>query len=114
MKFIDKGPRMSQAVAGSGIVATAGQVGAGEEGVDAQTKLILKNIDRLLSECNSDKSRILYATIWLTDMANYDLFNAVWDKWIDPGCPPARACVTSELAKPDWLVEVQVFALTRD
>lgn len=114
MKFIEKGPRMSQAVTGNGIVATAGQVGAGEEGVAAQTQLILKNIDRLLDECNSDKSRILYATIWLTDMANYDTFNAIWDKWIDPECPPARACVASELAKPEWLVEVQVFALARN
>jgi enamine deaminase RidA (YjgF/YER057c/UK114 family) len=32
--------------------------------------------------------------------------NSVYDKWIDPTCPPARACVEGRLADPDIRVEM--------
>ena len=50
-------------------------------------------IDRLLSEAGTDKTRILSATIYLAEMSDYAAMNAVWDKWIDPSDPPARATI---------------------
>jgi enamine deaminase RidA (YjgF/YER057c/UK114 family) len=72
---------------------------------------VLSNIDVLLAEANSNKGRILSATIGLTDMAAFSDMNEVWEAWIVPGAPPARAAVASpELASQDFKLEVSVIA----
>jgi len=109
IKRIQTGPRMSQAVIHGNTVYTAGQVASGAT-VTEQTSAILAQIDALLAEAGSDKSKLLSATIWITDMANFAEMNAVWDAWVSQGNTPARACVESKLAKPDFLVEVGVIA----
>ncbi|MBA1157811.1 Rid family hydrolase [Microvirga mediterraneensis] len=75
-----------------------------------QTRDILGQIEQSLAEIGSDKSRLLQATIWLADIAFYDEMNAVWDAWVVPGQAPARACVESKLADPDYKLEIQVVA----
>ncbi|MDF2689182.1 MAG: hypothetical protein K0Q80_2147, partial [Microvirga sp.] len=50
------------------------------------------------------------ATIWLADIAFYDEMNTVWDAWVIPGQAPARVCVESRLADPDYKLEIQVTA----
>jgi len=107
---LDSGPRMSQAVVHGNTVYLAGQVGAPGESVTAQTKAILKSIEDLLGRCGSDKSKILQATIWLESMADFAEMNAVWDAWVDPANPPARACGESRLATPDYKVEIIIVA----
>ena len=101
--------RMSQTVVHGDTVYLAGQVGNGDS-VAAQTKDMLSEVDRLLASVGSDKSRILSATIWMADMTQVDGMNAVWDAWIDPANPPARACVESRLVAPEFLVEVMIIA----
>src|SRR3546814_1249405 len=80
---IQSGARMSQAVVHGDTVYLAGQVGAPGESVTNQTQAILGQIEALLAEAGSDKSKILSATIWLADMADFPEMNAVWDKWVD-------------------------------
>ena len=105
------GPRMSQAVEYNGVVYLAGQVGDDQKADTAtQTKQILANIDKLLAECGSDKSKLLWAQLWVTDMRNFAAMNEVWDAWIDPANPPVRAGLCSALAAPDWKVEIMVMA----
>ena len=106
---IEPGARMSQAVVHNGIVYLAGQVGEGAD-VTAQCKDALASIDRLLAEAGSDKSRLLTTTIWLADMADFAAMNAVWDAWVDPADPPARATGEAKLATPDYFVEFIVTA----
>jgi enamine deaminase RidA (YjgF/YER057c/UK114 family) len=104
---------VSQAVIHNGIVYLAGQVATGARGgsVAEQTKDVLSNIDVLLAEANSNKGRILSATIGLTDMAAFSDMNEVWEAWIVPGAPPARAAVASpEVASQDFKLEVSVIA----
>ncbi len=109
---LHKGPRMSQAVKHAGLVYLAGQVAQGAPGgtVKAQTSDILAAIDRLLAEAGSSKSKLLSATIWLADIGTFAQMNEVWDAWVDPANPPARACVESKLAAPQFTVEIQVVA----
>lgn len=107
---LDPGPRMSQAVIHGDTVYLAGQVGAPGESVTVQTKAILASIDALLARAGSDKSKILSATIWLADMASFGEMNAVWDAWVDPANPPARATGEAKLATPDYRVEIIVVA----
>jgi len=102
--------RMSQAVVHNDTVYLAGQVCKGED-VAAQTTGILSQIDALLAETGSDKTRILSATIWLTSMDHFAAMNAVWDAWVPAGQAPARACVESpRLATPDFVVEIGIVA----
>jgi enamine deaminase RidA (YjgF/YER057c/UK114 family) len=107
---LDAGARMSQAVIHGDTVYLAGQVGAPGESVTAQTQAVLASIESLLARCGSDKSRILSATIWLADMADFGEMNAVWDKWIDGKDAPARATGEAKLATPDYRVEIIVVA----
>ncbi len=106
------GPRMSQAVIHGGLVYLAGQVANNAAGgsVADQTLDIVKRIDELLAEAGSDKSRILSANVWLTDIGTFSEMNSVWDAWVAPGSTPARACVEAKLAAPEFTVEIMVVA----
>lgn len=113
LKRIQVGPRMSQAVIHGDTLYLAGQVALAAPGgsVTDQTKNILDRIDALLGEAGSDKSKLITATIWLSDMGDFNEMNAVWDAWVAPGDTPCRACVESaKLASPDFTVEIQVIA----
>ncbi|HLT02459.1 MAG TPA: RidA family protein [Geminicoccaceae bacterium] len=106
------GPRMSQCVVHGNMVYTAGQVAQNARGasVAEQTRDILATIDKLLAQAGTDKSKLLTANIWLADISTFDEMNQVWDAWVTPGNPPARACVESKLAHPDYTVEIMVTA----
>ncbi|WP_380877061.1 hypothetical protein ACFB49_11280 [Sphingomonas sp. DBB INV C78] len=110
IRRLEAGPRMSQAVIHGNTVYLAGQVGAPGESVTIQTRAVLREIDDLLAEAGTDKSKILSATIWLADMATFGEMNAVWDAWVDPANAPARATGESKLATPDYKVEIIVIA----
>jgi enamine deaminase RidA (YjgF/YER057c/UK114 family) len=107
------GPRMSQVVIHNKTVYLAGQVASGAPGksVSEQTKDVLANIDALLAEAGTDKSKLLSATIWLTDMGTFAQMNEVWDAWVVSGAAPARATVVSpQLAAPEFAIEIAVIA----
>ncbi len=111
IKRLKSGPRMSQAVIHGNTVYLAGQVAADPvASVAEQTKQVLAQIDQLLKEAGSDKSKLLQANIWLTDMGRFAEMNSVWDQWVSPGNTPARATVQSALAAPQYLVEIMVVA----
>ena len=104
------GPRMSQAVIYNNIVHLAGQIGAPGEDAAAQTKAVLASIDALLAEAGTDRSRLLTATIWLADMADFAAMNTVWEDWIGGADAPTRATGEVRLATPDYKVEIIVTA----
>ena len=107
IKRHDVGPRLSQAVVHGDTVYLAGMVAA-DPSADAkgQTQQILKKIDDLLAAAGTSKSKLLSATIWLADMRYFDDMNSVWDAWMDPANPPARATVEARLAAPKYFVEI--------
>lgn len=113
IKRIGVGARMSEAVCYNGIVWLAGQVGKPGGSVAQQTADCLAEVDRILAEAGTDKTRVLSAQIWLADIATFGEMNAVWDKWVAPGNTPARATGEAKLATPDYLVEVIVTAALR-
>jgi len=78
--------------------------------ITAQTENLLASVERLLAQAGSDKSRLLMATIYLADMADYSAMNAVWDAWLPEGSAPARACVQARLANPGFRVEIVLTA----
>ena len=110
IKRLGTGARMSEAVCYNGIVWLAGQVGTPGESVADQTRTCLAEVDRILAEVGTDKTRILSAQIWLADMADFAAMNGVWDAWVPQGHTPARATGEAKLAAPGYLVEVIVTA----
>jgi enamine deaminase RidA (YjgF/YER057c/UK114 family) len=108
----EAGPRLSRAVVHGDTVYLAGIVDdtpAGKSTTE-QTRNILAQIDSLLAKAGTDKSKLLTANVWLTDMANFAEMNAVWETWISSGNAPARATVEAKLASPDRKVEIMVVA----
>ena len=105
------GKRLSETVVHNGTVYLAGQVAAdGKQDITGQAKRVLAQIDSLLAEVGSDKTKILSATIFLPSMADFPALNAVWETWVPTGHCPARATVEAKLAGPEYKVEIQVIA----
>jgi enamine deaminase RidA (YjgF/YER057c/UK114 family) len=93
----------------NGVVYTAGQVAEDlSQDVRGQTEQVLKAIDEVLAQAGTDKSKILSANIWLTDIRNREHMNKIWLAWVDPHNLPARATVEAKLADPRMLVEISV------
>ena len=106
---IDAGARMSSAVVHGNTVYLAGLTADDTKAdVKGQTKQILDKIDALLAKAGTDKSKVLSANIWLTDIATWSQMNEVWDAWVAPGNTPARATVEAKLAAPGLKVEIMV------
>jgi enamine deaminase RidA (YjgF/YER057c/UK114 family) len=103
---------MSSAIIHEGRVFLAGKVAERSKGrsVREQTADILSEIDAVLKRAGTDKTRILTANIWLSDIATFGEMNAVWDAWVVPGRTPARATVEAKLAAPEYKVEIMVTA----
>lgn len=105
------GKRLSEMVIHDNTIYLAGQV-ADDAKADAasQVRQVLSQIDKLLAEAGSDKTKILSATIFLPSMADFPALNAGWEAWVPAGHCPARATVEAKLAAPDYKVEIQIIA----
>ena len=81
-----------------------------EADATAQTANALAAIDMLLAQLGSDKSRVLDATIFLADGADFEAMNAAWDAWVVPGKAPVRCTVQAKLMHPQYRVEIKIVA----
>src|SRR4029077_3519338 len=105
------GPRMSRCVVRDNTVYLAGLTASdATQDIKGQTKQILDKIDGYLAQAGTNKSNLLSANLWIKDMALFADMNSVWNVWVDPENPPARACVRADLARPEVLVEILVTA----
>ena len=109
---IETSERLSQAVVHNGIAYIAGQVARDTPGVSAaeQTQNILDRTEALLITAGTDKSRLLTAQVWISDIRYFDEMNQVWNAWLPSGEAPTRACVESRLAATHYFVEISVTA----
>lgn len=101
--------RSSKIVKHNGVAYLTGQVGDGDT-ITEQAVDCLGRVDALLTEAGSSREQMLRATVWLSDMAYFAEFNAVWNDWVPSGHAPARACGEARLAREILKVEVIVTA----
>lgn len=108
----ETGPRMSQIVVHGETVYLAGIVADAtkDKSVREQTAEILATIDKYLAQVGSDKTKILSAQIFLSDISTFADMNMAWDSWVPKGHTPARATTESKLAAPAYKVEIMVIA----
>ncbi len=103
--------RMSKIVKHNGTAYLCGQVAKDRNGdIRTQTIGMLEKVEELLESIGSGRDKILSATIYLADMADFKEMNEVWDSWIPEGHAPARACVQAQMASPELKVEISVVA----
>jgi enamine deaminase RidA (YjgF/YER057c/UK114 family) len=98
-------PQWSDAVVHKG-TAYFVEVPESGSGIEGQTQALLAQAERTLGLVGTDKRHLLMATIYLKHMSDRAAFNAVWQAWLPEGCAPARACVSAEMASPDYLLEI--------
>ncbi|MCF3972116.1 RidA family protein [Paracoccus salsus] len=107
MHRLNPGPRMSEAVRVGDIVFLAGQIPTTlDADITVQTREVLAEIDAVMAELGGSKADIASVQVWLSDMADFQGMNAVWDSWVDPANPPARATGGVALARPGMRVEM--------
>jgi len=106
-------PTRSRAVCYNGVVHTVAVSPEKTPSVYEQTRGALASIERSLAEVGADRTRVLTAIVYLTDMAQKDAMNRAWDEWVSPDHPPMRACIGALLEGQD-LVEIVVTAALPD
>ena len=99
----------SRAVAHEGVIYAVATAKNKSAPLFEQTKDALAQIDATLAEAGSSKSRILRATVYITDMSKKPEMDRAWDEWVDRSNPPQRACIGVTLADKD-LVEILIIA----
>jgi enamine deaminase RidA (YjgF/YER057c/UK114 family) len=103
-------PRISTVVERGETVYVCGVLADPGGDIKAQTRQVLERIDKHLAMAGTDKSKLLTAQVWLSDMRLFEAHNAVWNEWVDRDHPPVRACVRADLVRPGLLVEIMVTA----
>jgi enamine deaminase RidA (YjgF/YER057c/UK114 family) len=98
-------PGRSKYVEYNGVVQLVATAADRSHDLKGQTGQALATIDALLAEAGSDSSRLLTATVYITDMSAKDEMQEAWMDWVDPEARPLRACVEVGLAG-DCLIEI--------
>ena len=108
---IDPGPRLSEATVLGDRIYCSGMIPEDlSQDIAGQTRQALGEIDSLLARGGSDKTKILSAVIWLSDIDDFAAMNRIWDAWVVPGQTPARATVQARLSDPAMKIEIMVVA----
>lgn len=111
IKRIDTNNLMSMCVVKDDMVYMSGLTASdSSQDMKGQCRQILNKIDEYLTEVGSDRSKLLTAQIWLSDIRDWADMNELWSAWIDPENPPTRATVEAKLAFPEMSVEIMVTA----
>jgi len=88
---------------------TSVSVGIGDPA--AQAEQVMRNIDTLLRECGSALDHIVKATVYLTDIRYREAVYRVAGRWLKGVHPVFTGLVVVALARPEWLVEIDVIAV---
>jgi len=111
---------LSQAVIAEGkMVFVRGQVSQDLDSRDSlhagdpklQTEATMRNIDMLLKECGSCMDHICRIVVYLTDIRNREVVYQEMGKWLKGVYPCSTGIVVSALARPEWLLEIEVTAV---
>jgi enamine deaminase RidA (YjgF/YER057c/UK114 family) len=79
-----------------------------------QAEQVMKNIDQLLRECGASLEHICKVTVYVTDIRYRQTVYQVLGQWMKGVFPVFTGLVVVALARPEWLVEVDVIAQLPD
>jgi 2-iminobutanoate/2-iminopropanoate deaminase len=106
----------SQAQITGNLLYTAGQIPLVPETmemvtgpIEAQTQRVLANLDAVMKEANTGWDRVVKTTVFLTDLADFAAFNAVYEKHLG-AAKPARSTVQVAALPRGAKVEIELIA----
>jgi enamine deaminase RidA (YjgF/YER057c/UK114 family) len=110
---------LCQAVVAGNTVYVRGQIGqdldtresVGIGDVEAQAEQAMANIALLLAEAGSELDEIVKIVIYLVDIRYRESVYRVVGRWLKGVYPVSTGLVVSALARPEWLVEIDVTAV---
>ncbi len=109
-RFPVEGKGRCTAVVSDGLVYAVATDPLCADGILAQTRNTLAELDRVLADAGSGKAGLLQATVYLSDISTKPDMDSVWIPWIGPEENwPQRACVGAGL-DAGYLIEVVVTA----
>lgn len=105
----------SQAIKCGNMLFTSGQIpinpatgNVEAEGITDQATQVMKNLAAVLAEAGTSFDKVIKTTCFLSDMADFSAFNAVYAEYFTS--KPARSCVAVKTLPKNVLVEVEVIA----
>ena len=112
---------LAQAVRAGNHVFLRGQVGQDLDGrivgvgdPAAQAEQAMRNVKTLLEEAGSRLEHICKITIYITDRANREPVYRVVGRWLKGVFPCSTGLIVSGLARPEYLMEIDVAAVIPD
>jgi 2-iminobutanoate/2-iminopropanoate deaminase len=106
----------AQAIKANGFVYTAGQIPIDptgnlvEGGITAQTRQVLDNLKAVLESAGSALDRVVKATVFLKNMADFPAMNEVYAQYLDSAKPARSTVAVAELPR-GALIEIDLVAL---
>ena len=107
----------SQAIRTGNLVFASGQVALDsatgklvDGGIEKQTRQVLANLSAVLEAAGTTLERVVRATVYLTDLGDFERVNAIYAEWF-PEAPPARVCVEVSRLPKESRVEIDAIAL---
>lgn len=109
---------LCQVVKAGNLVFLRGQVGTDLEGHTvgindpaAQADQAMRNVMQLLEEAGSDLSHVCKITVYVTDRAYREPVYRTVGKWLKGVFPVSTGLIVQGLARPEWLMEIDVIAV---
>ena len=109
---------LCQVVKAGNIIFLRGQVGSDFEGnvigvgdAAAQTDQAMRNVKQLLEEAGATLEDICKITVYITDRAYREDVYQVIGKWLKGVYPVSTGLIIQGLAKPEWVMEIDVIAV---
>lgn len=107
----------SQAVKANGFVFTSGQIALDpssgnlvEASFEAQARRVFENLRAVLAEAHTDFSRVVKATVYLTDLANFQTLNSIYAEYFGDHKPARTTVGVSQLPR-GAAVEIDLVAI---
>lgn len=103
----------AQAVDGGSVLITSGQLGldptTGElaQGIEAQTRRALENVQAILAQAGLTMDSVIKTTVFLQHMSDFSAMNAVYAEFFTQGSYPARSAVEVGALPKGGLVEIE-------
>ena len=108
----DRTPIMQRSVEYADVIYFGGVLADELKGASmrAQTTQVCAKLDKFLAEAGTDKTKLISATLFITDMNLKQEMNDVWTSWLDAQDLPARATIGVSDLGQDVLIEIVVTA----
>ena len=76
-----------------------------------QTRKVMQNIEQLINEAGGEMKHLVKIVVYITDIKNREAVYRAIGEFTKGIYPVSTGLVVSELARPEWLVEIDATAV---